>query len=795
VISNRAGGQDVARGQKRRNGGQWPGLPVPLTGLVGRDRELGDVARLLTNSRLVTLVGSGGVGKTRLAIEVAAALAERFADGAVLIDLSSVTYMHAAVATVARVVGVEERADSGLEGRVMDVLSRQELVLVLDNCEHLLAESGELAERVLGSCPDVRVLATSREGLGISGEITWRVPSLAFPWPGHLPTSDQLNGFGAVALFVERARAARPALQIAASDVAALTSICFRLDGIPLALELAAARASAMSIREIADHLDDQLTLLTRTAGGPARHQTLRASVDWSHRLLSKPEQALFRRLAVFAGGWSLRAAEEVCADPPVAEGPVAEGPAAENSVARLLAALVDKSLVHPEDTVTGTRYRLVEAIKAFAGEQLTASEETERIRDRHARYFADLAESAGPRLNGPDQDYWARCLDQEQANFRAARAWCSGDATAAEVGLTIASGLGKYWLIRGLLTEGAGWLGQALDQGQRPVPARGAAMAWLAIITSLRSGFRDDGRLYADSISLYEQAGDRQNQAQVLAVLGFWRANQADHQGAAEALEGALRLARQSANPYTAAFALLMASMAASLGANPELARAQATESIAMFTVIGDRRSAGYARCVLADCETQEGNPRGALAILRACVADFEAITDRWGLLLSAGSAVLAHAALGDLARAAVAAGVAEGLSGRIGGQLYPGTRAAIDAYRASAEAELGAAMTALRNAGIAVGRTDQIAAALGLAAQCGPIAEAPDQLLTNREQEIARLISSGLTNRQIGAQLRIARRTVDTHVGHILAKLGCANRAQVAALTSIRNVAQPDI
>ena len=260
----------------------------------------------------MTLVGSGGVGKTRLAIEEAAALAPRFADGVDLVDLSGVPDPDLLWATVAQAVGVEDRADADLAQRLTRVIRPQSRLLVLDNCEQLLAGTAVAAMQLLSGCPRLWILATSREGLGVPGEVIWRVPSLTFPWPGHQPSLDEMEGFGAMALFAERARAARPGLVIGTADIAALSSICFRLDGIPLALELAAARVSALSITEIADRLDNRFTLLSRTVGAPARHQTLRASVDWSHQLLSQAEQALFRRLAVFAGGWSLGAAEEV---------------------------------------------------------------------------------------------------------------------------------------------------------------------------------------------------------------------------------------------------------------------------------------------------------------------------------------------------------------------------------------------------------------------------------------------------------------------------------------------------
>jgi non-specific serine/threonine protein kinase len=651
----------------------------------------------------------------------------------------------------------------------------------LDNCEHLLAVCASVATRLLGCCPRLRILVTSRESLGVPGEVTWRVPSLAFPWPDYPLSLEQLGRFGAIALFVERARAARPGFEIAAADIAALSSICFRLDGIPLALELAAARISAMSVREIADRLDDRFTLLTRPSGGLARHQTLRASLDWSCQLLGQRERALFRRLAVFSGGWSLRAAESVCADKPVRP----------DHVARLLAALVDKSLVQAEDTVTGTRYRLLEAVKPFAHDQLVDSGESGDIRARHGRYFADLSEQAATGLCGPDQAYWASCLDQDQANLRIARRWCAADPARAALGLAMASSLGQYWLIRGELEEGDDWLREALERASGQGGARATALGWLAVVTSLRSGFPRE--LFEASIALHEQAGDRDGQARFLAILGFWRANQGDPQGAAKALADAFALSAESQDRYIPAFVLMMASIAASLTGDIAVARASATQSIKLFVELGDRLGAGYARTVLADCLAREGDPQKGLAILRVCVGDFEAITDRWGLLLSAGSAALAHAALGDWARTIVAAGVADGLSERIGGQTAPGVQAAVDAAALKAAAELGVAVIPLRDAGRAAGRSDRIAAALGLVPGAEPACPHPQHelLLTKREVEITQLIAAGLTNRQIAERLFITQRTVDTHVGHILAKLGCSNRAQVAVLTITRNPA----
>lgn len=763
-------------GWPARSDGPWsPSLPATLTRLIGREREIAEVARLIADNRLVTLVGSGGVGKTRLAIEEAAAVASRFADGVDLVDLSGVPDPTLLWATVARAVSVEDRADADLAQRLTRVIRPQSRLLVLDNCEQHLAGTAVAAMQLLSGCPRLWILATSREGLGVPGEVIWRVPSLTFPWLGHQPSLEEMEGFGAMALFAERARAARPGLVIGTADMAALSSICFRLDGIPLALELAAARISALSITEIADRLDDRFTLLSRTVGAPARHQTLRASVDWSHQLLSQAEQALFRRLAVFAGGWSLSAAEEVGAGSPVGHG----------QAARLLAALVDKSLVQAEDSVSGTRYRLLEAVKAFAYEQLVASGELEEVRARHGIYFAGLGEQVASRLHGPDQDLWASRLDQDQANLRAARQWCAAAPARAVHGLKMAAGLWEYWLIRGLIEEGAAWLEDALQQAPGPPGTRAATLTGLAFFTCLRGEFQLGGELFAASIALYEQANELPGQARALAILGYWRANHGDREGSAEALDRAILLAGLAQNRYQAAFAQLMAGMAASSMSDRVLARAHAARSVELFSEIGDRRGAGYARCVLADCLSVEGAATESLAILRTCFGVFEELLDRWGLLISTTSAALAHAALGDWRQTGFALGVADSLSERIGGHPFPAVQAAIDAIAAKTAAELGPSATPRREAGRAVGRGDRIAVAMGLAPAPEPAVTQRQELpLTRREHEVTELIAGGLTNRQIAERLFIAQRTVDTHVGHILAKLGCNNRSQAAVL-----------
>jgi predicted ATPase/DNA-binding CsgD family transcriptional regulator len=767
-----------------RAGPDWPaGLPMPLTRLIGRRRELAEVARLVAANRLVSLVGAGGVGKTRLAVEAAAAVAHDFGDGAELVDLSAVADPALVPDALARSLGVEDRSGDSLRERMVRVLRRQHRLVVLDNCEHLRGGCAELATALLGSCPGVAVLATSRERLGVPGEVTWRVPSLTFPWPEHPPAPEDAEDFEAIALFAERARAACPGLEIGASEMAAITAICFRLDGIPLALELAAARAGTLSLAEIADRLTGRFGLLARSGVGPARHQTLRASVEWSYHLLSEPERVLFARLGVFAGGWTLDAAEAVCSVPPL--------PA--DQIAALLATLADKSLVHVEVAGQVGRYRLLEVIRAFAEERLAEAGELEDMRARHAGYYAGRAERAGPMLLGPAQAAWADWLDQETGNLRAARRWCGADRARAGTGLRLAAGLWEYWHIRGHLAEGAAWLAEALAPGGGPEGARAAALNGLGVLVSLQGA--DPARpkeLFTASVESFRKAGDRPGESRAWTHLGNARALSGDPSGAVEAFACGLDLAREVGDTWLEAFALFLSGWAATLSGDVAGARSRVTAAAPVFDQIGDRRGAGYSALGLADCLIRQGQPDQALVVARDGIAVFEALPERWGLLYGASLMAEACGALGDWPRAAMLLGIIDTLGERIGGQPFPHQRAGLDELASRAATQLGPAWPGIQEAGRVIGRGDQITAALWPAASQDPESGRDDGLpLTRREREIADLITHGLTNRQIAARLVISERTVDTHVGRILAKLGCTSRSQAAAIITTATAA----
>jgi len=759
---------------------RWPrGVPAPLTPLVGRKHEVAEVARLVGEHRLVTLTGAGGVGKTRLAFEVAARVAAFFADGSHLVDLSAVSGPAGLTGAVAAALGVEDRPGAGLAGRLAAVLRPQRRLVVLDNCEHLRASCAALVAGLLSSCPELTILSTSRENLSLPGEVTWRVPSLRCPGQTRQMSPRDIEGFDAAALFLARARAARPGLEVQAGDVGPVAAICQRLDGIPLALELAAALAGAMGLDEIAERLSGRLELLAPPGGWPVRHQTLRASIEWSYQLLGEAERALFRRLSVFCGGWSLDSAEAVCCGDPVPE----------REVAPLLAALVSKSLVQAEWPGPGTRYRMLETIREFARELLASSAEIEHLAAAHATHFTQLAERTSAKLAGPDQVPWARRLDADLENLRAARTWCDADAVRAGTGLRMAAGLWEYWHIRGSMKDGTEWLTSALRKADQPLAARAAALNGLGVLLSLSGEIHRGGDYFAESIAAYEQWGDQRGLSHAWTHLGNSRAIRGDRAGSDEAFARGLALAEQAGSRWHEAFSWYLSGTAALIWGDAAKARARLEKSSRMFADLGDRRAVGYSLVVLGSSLVMAGDQKRALDPLREGMKIFEIVTERWGLLCAVAWLADATAAASDWRRTALLLGVADSLSERISARLLPYMQAAAEALSASASAHLGQAAESWYAQGRAIGRSDAIATALW-PDRNGPPGPGASQrpVLTRREEQVAGLIAEGLTNRQIGERLFIGQRTVDSHVSHIFAKLGCTTRAQVAAIITAR-------
>ncbi len=489
-------------------------LPTQLTTFIGREKEIAEVKQELELHRLVTLTGSGGTGKTRLSLQVAADLLEKFDHGVWFVELAPLTDPDLIPQTILSTIGVQEQqGKTPLEVLLKEYLHEKQALIVLDNCEHLIEASAQLVNSLLNAAPKLKVLASSREALGVKGEASYPVPSLSLPDVKHLPTIEGLSQYEAVRLFIDRALLIAPHFVVDKDNAPYIAQICYRLDGIPLAIELAAARIKMLSVEQISKRLDDRFRLLTggaRTA--LPRQQTLRALIDWSYDLLTENERLLLRRLSVFAGGWTLEAAEEVC---------VGQNDILSYDVLDLLTQLVNKSLVVVmENSQSGeTRYRMLETIRQYAREKLLEAGGSEVIRDRHLAYFVKLTEQAKPELHRSDQAFWLNKLDDEMDNLRISLEWAlSGDG---EDGLRIITNTARFWFLRSASNELENWLGQLLQKYDKSDRLRAKALA-IQSQCVVNNGNLDEARLLAEqSLNLARTLRDNKAEASSLLNLG----------------------------------------------------------------------------------------------------------------------------------------------------------------------------------------------------------------------------------------------------------------------------------
>ncbi|MDX1624033.1 MAG: tetratricopeptide repeat protein [Gemmatimonadota bacterium] len=503
-------------------------LPVQLTAFVGRQQELGAVRGRLESERLITLTGPGGTGKTRLALQVAAEVVDGFDDGVWLVELAPLSDPGLVPREVATALDVHEEADRPLTETIAKSLEGKRTLLVLDNCEHVIEAAARLAEGLLTRSRGLSILATSREPLEVPGEVVWPVAPL--------------DASEAVPLFVDRARTNRPGFELTEANASAVAEICRRLDGIPLAIELAAARIRALSPEQIAERLDDRFALLT--GGGRTalpHHRTLRAAVDWSHDLLEEPERILFRRLAVFSGGWTLGAAEAVAGDP-------GNGNVAPAEVLDLIARLVDKSLATVEETEEGHRYRFPETLRAYAGERLREDEDdVDAIRRRHRDWFLDLAREAKGGLETADRARWVARLQRETDNLRAAVAWSLDDGRDVEGGLQLVVALRRFWIRGGSLGESIDWLerGLAADAAVRPA-TRIAAMNALGSSLGILNRSGPAERWASEALRTAREEDDRTGVMDALIVLAQVAFHKGEYEVSTGLYEEGLAMARE---------------------------------------------------------------------------------------------------------------------------------------------------------------------------------------------------------------------------------------------------------
>ena len=530
------GAPSADRSDRPGGSGARAALPRPLNSFVGRERELGDVRRLLGTTRLLTLTGTGGVGKTRLAVALARGLRADKGTTVAFVDLAPLADPQLLAHTVASELGVREQPGRPMLATLVDVLQGKELLLVLDNCEHLIEACASLGYELLPTCPDLRILATSREPLGIAGETVWRVTALSLPEP-ETP-SERVGRAAAVRLFIERARSVLPGFELSEQNAGVVADVCRRLDGIPLALELAAAHAPLLSAEQVAARLGDALGLLTR--GGrlaPARQQTVRATLDWSYGLLAKPEQILFDHLAVFAGGWTLEAAEAVAGADGIEPG----------DVLPLLGQLVDKSLVVVEPGPAGlVRYRLLEVLRQYGLERLAARGHVPSVQDRHAAFFLTLAEQTEPELFGRGGLAAQARLECDHDNCRAALRWLVAHADTGRA-QRLAGALGRFWFFRGYLSEGETWTERvlALPGGDRPTAGRAKTLYGAAGVALARGDYAAVERTALEARDLWRRLGNRAEEGFALFLLGHAAQRLGASRAARTFLEAGLALSR----------------------------------------------------------------------------------------------------------------------------------------------------------------------------------------------------------------------------------------------------------
>ena len=804
-------------------------LPSQTTPLVGRAHEVQAAQGLLLRDdvRLVTLTGPGGAGKTRLALQVAATVLDRFEDGAWFVELAPVADVGLVVTTIARALGVQDAAGRPLLDVLVAFLHERRLLLVLDNFEQLLAAAAVVAD-LLRACPDLSVLVTSRAPLQIGGERELPVPPLALPDPTRPPTPDTIAQSAATALFVDRAIAIKPDFLVTASNAAAIAEICTRLDGLPLALELAAARTRLLSPEAMLPRLDHALALLTGNRRDvPARQQTLRDTIAWSYDLLRFEEQALFRRLGIFVGGWTLASADAVCrlddAGVDTLDG---------------LESLVAKSLVKPDGKAgSEPRLRMLETIREFALEQLVASGEHDQIRHRHAARFLGLAAEADDGLVGAEQAAWLDRLEAEHDNLRAV---LIGTLQHAEIetGLVLGGRLWRFWWMRGYLTEGRQRLDGLLSaRGAGRLPeartrARGQMLLGAGLLALWQGSYAVARASLQESLAIGRTCGDRRCAAYALAFLGRVARDQGDEMTARTLGEQGVSLFRETDDPWGLAVALHFLGLAV-VRSDAEAARPLFEESAALFRGLGNDWDLAMPLPGLGLVAYRAGDTVAARALLEEGIARFRARGDEWSEAMLThdlayvaqadhdlpGAAVLFEVSLtiwhklgntrgvasclaglagvailrGALERAARLYGAADAARQAGGGIVEPTDRVVHDDGIARARAALGDAAYA---AAWADGRAQPIrlmvVEALAVVADVHagdvqgmgrPHHTPPDDPLSPREREVARLVAQGLTNRQIAEALTITEGTAINHLTHILNKLGFRSRSQVAA------------
>jgi predicted ATPase/class 3 adenylate cyclase len=667
-------------------------LPTQFTSFVGREKELADVKKLLQDTHLLTLIGPGGTGKTRLSIRAADDLLSHYPDGLWLVELAPISDALLVPRTAAVAMGLREDLQRPAIDLLCDYLHNKQLLLILDNCEHLVDACARMVDRILQAAPDIRILASSREALGIGGEVTYRVPSLELPDLNHLPPFDTLSQYEAVKLFIDRATSAVPGFRVTNENAPALAQICDHLDGIPLAIELAAAKVRVLSVDQIEKRLGDRFRLLTggsRTA--LERHQTLRAAIDWSYNLLPPAEQLLFCRLSVFSGGWVLEAAESVCA------ADVTPADIHRDDILFLLEQLINKSMVVTEELQSrmhpsgeeSLRYHMLETMREYASEKLMGSD---ALHKQYAAYYLLLAETIEPFLEKPEPALWLDKLEREHNNVRAALRWAL-EKSEVEIGLRLASSLYLFWLMRGHLNEGLAHMEKFLVMADGTVDGMTLAKSLdrAGTLNRYRGNLKRAHELIAESLSLRRGLGGRHGIADCLSNLGFVVLHQGHFTEARQHYSEALSIHNELGNQQGIADSLSHLALMAYYEGDFETAQVMDEDSLQIWRSLGDQQGIAWALYCLGNVRLRQGNHTTAHALFHESLGKSKEIGFKWGIAFSIEGLACLAACMGQDRRAILLAGGAFTLRQDIGIPLSPSAQADLEQLLAPARERLG--------------------------------------------------------------------------------------------------------
>jgi len=771
---------------------QRSNLPAELSSFVGRRHELASVRTGLSTHRLVTLLGPGGIGKTRLAYRTAADQERRMADGAWIAELAPVEAPELVPETVVGSLGIRSAEGGTPTERLVAHLRDRRLLLVLDNCEHVQAAAAGLASELLARCPGVRILVTTRHALELPGELVLRVPPLPMPEPGHGRGSPEaLMHYDAVRLFVDRATASWSSFRVTADNQEAVSELVRRLDGMPLAIELASVRVRSLTVEQILTRLSDRFALLTRgSRSAPPRQQTLQALLDWSHDQLEPWERMTWARASVFRGGFDLAALEAVAGDhelPGAVLSDVVDGLVAKSVLVR-----------EPVDVDGSARFHMLESLREYGAARLAETDGTASYAERHRRWYSGLALTSARELFGPAQVGWFTRLRADHDNLRAALAGSTRDPAAAIEGLRMATALQHHWIMVGRFGEGRAWVERLLAQlPDRPSTPSEAGLGELAVARA--AGLEVAGRLavlqgqIGVGMPLLEEAlaaatavGDPTWRAHALHALALASAFWGEPAAALPLLEEALALHREGTDPFGVPLALVqLATVHATLG-DPDTAMERAEECIALSEAASERWCAALARWVQALVQWRLGRAARARTYARDVLRLKEAFGDRMGMAMSVEVVAWAESEAGHATEAARLLGAVQSGLDSIGASLFGHLHEDHERCLAATRAALGdAVFERAFGEGTALRFEEAVALAAGRRTPAHGAADPSrgEVRLTRREREIADLVAEGLTNREIAERLVLARRTAEAHVAHILGKLGFTSRTQLAA------------